>query len=221
METKKLIYQMLTECTGVHMCDSGGADNRGWQRNQKKTIEDFENEAEQSYEIDVKSMEIYRNVSVFHYLTNNLQINDICEEFNNIPVENWDGNFYGVSDKGNELLENNFDSVSEPFNTYNGKSDLSQILQGQWLKDVEWGEYYLLLQIHNGADVRGGYTDAKLFYCGYEQMIHEYLREYMDSYELKEELEYIDSMVDYWDNTIVYEGKELNKIKTKLLKAWN
>ena len=25
------------------------------------------------------------------------------------------------------------------------------------------GEHYVLIQIHNGADVRGGYTDAKLF----------------------------------------------------------
>ena len=29
--TKKLIYEMLTECTGVHMCDSGMSNNRHWQ----------------------------------------------------------------------------------------------------------------------------------------------------------------------------------------------
>ena len=36
METKELIYQMLTENTGSHFLDSGGAGNRHWQRNQNK-----------------------------------------------------------------------------------------------------------------------------------------------------------------------------------------
>jgi len=34
-DTKKVIYKMLTENTGVHMCDSGGENGRHWQRNQK------------------------------------------------------------------------------------------------------------------------------------------------------------------------------------------
>ncbi len=47
-------------------------------------------------------------------------------------------------------------------------------------------------------------------------MIHEYLREYTDSYEIQQELEYIDSMTDYWNESKVYEGKELEKIIDKL-----
>ena len=43
MNAKELIYKMLTENTGVHMLDSGGAYGRNWERNQVKTIEDFEN----------------------------------------------------------------------------------------------------------------------------------------------------------------------------------
>ena len=42
--TKQIIYEMLTENTGTHFLDSGGEDGRNWQRNQKKTLEDFENE---------------------------------------------------------------------------------------------------------------------------------------------------------------------------------
>ena len=38
MKTQKAIYKMLTENTGVAMCDSGGDDGRHWQRNQKKII---------------------------------------------------------------------------------------------------------------------------------------------------------------------------------------
>ena len=91
---------------------------------------------------------------------------------------------------------------------------MSQILQGANLTINE--EHYILIQIHGGADARGGYTDAKLFKCDEDGMIHEYLREYADNYELMEELEYIDSMVDYWDESIVYKGKELEAIKIKL-----
>ena len=43
-KTEKIIYQMLIENTGIHMCDSGGKDGRGWQRNQKKSLKDFKNE---------------------------------------------------------------------------------------------------------------------------------------------------------------------------------
>lgn len=34
MKTKHLIYEMLTENTGRHMLDSGGAYGRNWERNQ-------------------------------------------------------------------------------------------------------------------------------------------------------------------------------------------
>ena len=45
-QTKQIIYEMLTEPTGKHMLDSGGNENRHWQRNQKMSLEDFENEEE-------------------------------------------------------------------------------------------------------------------------------------------------------------------------------
>ena len=47
------------------------------------------------------------------------------------------------------------------FNTYNYASALSQVLQGTYVSIN--GKDYILLQIHGGCDVRGGYTDAKLF----------------------------------------------------------
>ena len=45
-ETQQEIYAMLTENTGAHMLDSGSAYGRHWQRNQSKTIQDFDNEPE-------------------------------------------------------------------------------------------------------------------------------------------------------------------------------
>ena len=42
-DIKKTIYKMLTENTGTHFLDSGGGNGRNWQRNQIKTIKDFQN----------------------------------------------------------------------------------------------------------------------------------------------------------------------------------
>lgn len=223
--TKELIFRMLTENTGVHMCDSGGDKGRMWQRNANKCLADFEAEPEELYQYDPKHNEIYRTVSVFHYLTNNLEVDDIAFNFNelNTNAEDYDVDtktdifIYGVSSEAwQDLTEFNEVEVSRSWNTYNGESDLSQILQGANLTINE--EHYVLIQIHGGADARGGYTDAKLFKCGdyMDGMIHEYLREYADTEETLEELEYIDSMVNYWDESIVYTGKELKAIKIKL-----
>ena len=222
---KELVFSMLTENTGTHMCDSGGDNGRMWQRNENKCAADFEAEPQELYQYDPKYNEIQRTVSVFHYLTHNLEVDDIAFNFNelNTNAKNWNGScemdvsIYGVSSEAWDYLAESTDiEVSRSWNTYNGDSDLSQILQGANLLIND--EYYVLIQIHGGADVRGGYTDAKLFKCGdhMDGMIHEYLREYADSCEILEELEYIDSMTDYWDESIVYEGKELEAIKIKL-----
>ena len=226
INTKELVFSMLTENTGTHMCDSGGDNGRMWQRNANKCIADFEAEPQEIYQYDPKYNEIYRTVSVFHYLTNNLEVDDIAFNFNelNTNAADWeadckedDASLYGVSLKAwLDLVTSNEVEVSRSWNTYNGDSDLSQILQGANITIND--EHYILIQIHGGADARGGYTDAKLFKCGdyMDGMIHEYLRGYADSCEILEKLEYIDSMNDYWDDSIIYEGKELEAIKIKL-----
>jgi hypothetical protein len=182
------IYEMLTENTGKHFLDSGMNSNRHWQRNQKKTIEDFRNEPEQNFEVITS------------------EINP-CEPYG-VGVDAWD-----------YLKEHglNEDKI-RVFNTYNGESDLSQTLQGANLElfiDGQY-EYYTLLQIHGGADVRGGYTDAVLFKCE-EGIINEYLSSYMDSYALNDELEFIDEFTDYYDETIIYRFEQAEQIKKALI----
>ena len=212
MKTNELIYSMLVENTGSHMCDSGGAYGRHHERNASKTIEDFENEPEE--QIIAGKYGLERNVSVYHYL-NGLTTDNICDKFNelNTNPDDWeaddeDGYLYGVSKKAWNHL--NFVSgcvygdivkIERGFNTYNGDSDLSQTLQGSVLEIG--GKYYYLIQIHGGCDVRGGYTDAKLFACDDEGMIHEYLQEWKHEDDILEDLEegYITAVDD--------DGKEL------------
>ena len=72
-------------------------------------------------------------------------------------------------------------------------------------------EEYVLIQIHNGADARGGYTDAKLFKCE-EGRIHEYLSEWKGSSEIDEDIEeeYIDTFSDWHEGTAkTYTVKEV------------
>ena len=169
MKIEQRVYNMLTENTGIHPMDSGMAEGRGWQKNQKKTLNDFIKEPRVTYEIDgdgKDSSDINPTVSLFHYLVNNLEEDEICEAFNRLPCKEWDSEYYGISQKQEEYLLNRLglSPVGEAGNSYNDDSMLSQVIQWQgFTNDGTNIADYILLQIHNGADVRGGYTDAKLF----------------------------------------------------------
>ena len=205
MTTKELIYSMLIENTGRHFLDSGDAYGRKWELNQGKTIEDFEREPEEHIVWNGNYLE--RTVSVFHYLSQ-LETDELCDEFNSMPCEDWDCEaVYGVSEaQWNWLKELGDIKTTHTFNTYNGDSDLSQILQGSWLTIND--EQYLLLQIHGGCDARGGYTNAKLFKPQEDYYIHEYLMEYMDSRDLEDNIEQ-DCVVVYDEDGNIMDNKKL------------
>jgi hypothetical protein len=157
-EVKQEIYKMLTENTGRHMLDSGGAYGRNWERNQVKTQQDFENEKE------IEWNGFGYTINLYHWLSEQLKLDSICKKFNSINVEsdNWDSEeLYGVSSQAEKYLNTLDIDIGNTFNSYNGDSNLSQVIQGTHVKIN--GEDYIILQIHGGCDVRGGYTDARLF----------------------------------------------------------
>jgi hypothetical protein len=187
---EQTVFEMLTENTGVHMLDSGGGNGRHWQKNSVKTIDDFRNEPEEKYFFSKSDGCVYRTLSTFHYLCG-LDTDDICQAFNKINsnVDNWEcPYFFGVSSETSEWLHDNFDvEHGDTFNTYNWDSDLSQILQYNTLKIN--GESYYCMQVHNGADVRGGYTDARLFKAKeFQGGIHEYLYEFKHPSEIENDI---------------------------------
>lgn len=163
-EVDKVLAEMLTENTGVALCDSGGAYGRNWEKNQGKIVEDYVKDSEVWGEFDSDGNFEYYVISVFHYLRNQLDLDAICREFNqiNISADNWDDDrFYGVSAEGGKFLDTYKLTIQRSFNSYNGESVLSQVIQGIYLRIGGIG--YILLQIHGGCDVRGGYTSARLF----------------------------------------------------------
>jgi len=156
----QILLSMLKEKTGTALCDSGGAYGRHWERNQslqlKKLLDSPQVEFEQKYGS--------YTISLFHYLRTQLDIDRTCEKFNriNTTAKNWDSDaFYGLSTEGENFLNRINAKIGNAWNSYNGETNLSQVIQGAYVVIKDTG--YVLLQIHQGCDVRGGYTDARLF----------------------------------------------------------
>ena len=195
MEIQKVIYDMLTESTGKHMLDSGGDSGRNWQRNQLKSIEDFKNEPHITI-LDKDTKYPYAGISVFHHLVDSLEYledetDHLIEWISKDPYsyrDNPDGRCISSMDTIEQYMAKNYanDDINlvHHTNTYNGESSLSQVLQV-----ISVGDTYdcdvIALSIHNGADVRGGYTDYKLF----EIKCESFFCSYMDEYQIQDYLE--------------------------------
>ena len=156
--TEQQIYNMLTENTGTHFLDSGGANGRHWQRNIKKSLEDFRKE--EVFNSDAKDIwEIEK--SLFHHLKDSIKYNSDLNEglqvyLKHKDLENW-------REPVEQYLQSKFPNEKiDHINTYNDDCVLSQTLQIITVGDMYTNET-VALSIHNGADVRGGYTDFKIF----------------------------------------------------------
>ena len=166
---EKLIADMLTENTGAHFLDSGGAYGRSWQRNRE--ITDFRETPPITVELYGKPGdhvdEIGFSLNVFHYLTDYLDTDDNTKRYNrmltNILKDPDEGYYSSMETLAEKLKELGEIEAYNSFNTYNYDSSLSQILQGVYM-NTGYGETYLILQIHGGCDARGGYTKPRVFY---------------------------------------------------------
>ena len=130
-------------------------------------------------------------IEVFHFLNSNLvydtQIDDFYKAFLEIKEEKDDPHLQDALDFIAWLREEGFEvgglygGGDDPMcvNTYNEESNLSQVLQFQLLcvetvpdryeDQLPMAEFHIvLLQIHQGADVRGGYTAPTGFTVGDE-----------------------------------------------------
>jgi hypothetical protein len=157
-ETEQQIYNMLTESTGTHFLDSGGGSGRHWQQNKKRTLEDFKKDKVFIYEPD----DIYSICkSVFHHLVESVRYNkELNEDLENFLKASKEDNWRVPVEQYLQL--HNKDKKIDHINTYNEECVLSQTLQIITIGDMYENET-VALSIHNGADVRGGYTDFKIF----------------------------------------------------------
>ncbi len=175
--TADVLKEMLGENTGIHMLDSGGASGRHWQQNQGR---DFDAEPEATMEIWMPHREGAKGswsvtVNVYHFLKERLEYDPErtealrkfgeSDDMADAPwlacMEGWleklakEKDIAGIYGEGEPLT----------VNTYNHDSMLSQVIQFTYWTEDQDGECvpYVALQIHGGADVRGGYTGPRVF----------------------------------------------------------
>lgn len=165
-KTEKAIVEMLIENTGCDILDSGGAYGRNWERN--RHVQDFRNR-HATHVIVNKDGSIDFTTDVFHFLVDRLDASRRSE-----GIQKWFDRY-----ATNNHLDDGWSTTIDAFyeerlkkrgwkhiygeNTYNRDSSLSQILQYDVFEDNYWGNFYVILQIHNGCDARGGYTKPKIF----------------------------------------------------------
>lgn len=152
--TDRVLADMLTENTGAALLDSGGIYGRNWERNQGITVEQFI----ESPAVTVTKYGI--DLNVFHYLRERVEFMPmIQEEFEQFAAhpDRKDDSWYEIMHDWRELYPCEYGG----FNSYNDDCLLSQTIQGDYFEYE--GEVYLMLQIHGGCDVRGGYTAPKIF----------------------------------------------------------
>jgi hypothetical protein len=175
MTVEDKIIELLRENTGKVMCDSGGSptyingeytgSTQGFGRNfEKNTNRDFKNEPI----LTVIPDDLYKyalpdiTLSLYHYLTSFLNITSesvqIQTEFEKFDSLNMDNSPMNNMDDflSDERFTEWYCASKQIVNTVNYDSMLSQIIQ--YILFVYKDEEYIMLQIHNGADVRSGYT---------------------------------------------------------------
>ena len=177
--TEQVLQAMLTENTGRHILDSGGAYGRNWERNQgvdfnkrpEVNVEWRTYEAGQYSKRETGALELdfMVTIDVYHFLLARVDYNpDMDAKFD--AFANLEGN---ESKPWLELMEEFAEEealtgkwVDPPFteNTYNHEDALSQVLQYTVFQDAETDDTFALIQIHGGADVRGGYSRPRAFH---------------------------------------------------------
>lgn len=168
-ETDRVLADMLTENTGRHMLDSGGAYGRSWERNQGKTAETFL----ANPPVRLQHGE-FVTLDVFHWLRARLEYDPVMDR----KLQVWNA-LFGENMAWLEVAETFASKVSTGdadsgrfggylagvTNSYNHEESLSQTIQFVIFEDRD-GETVVLLQIHGGCDVRGGYTRPRAFRVG-------------------------------------------------------
>jgi hypothetical protein len=172
MDIRQRIAGMMQENTGTHLLDSGGAYGRNWEKNQGKNFE-----KESVVKIDgYEGGDFNLSVSTYHFLVNHLEVTPASEKLNErfhkfmdkeedrsylADMEEFMDELFGKDSESVDIYGDEDGRVGKIDNTYNYDNLLDQTLQyGFFRKD---GKEFVILQVHGGCDVRGGYTEPQIF----------------------------------------------------------
>lgn len=173
IEIGNVVDNLLKEPIAHHLCDSGGAYGYIYERNQEEgylkglnPVEEYTDDKNQERTLEI-------TIPVYDYLKYNLEKDEetvelqkeLFERFKQngfepyeiFCVSNWlkspEGEAFGIEGTGFTSLDYT--------NTYNSDEYISQTLLYVCFR-ID-GEDYTLLEVHNGCDVRSGYTAPQLF----------------------------------------------------------
>lgn len=184
MSTDEVLAAMLTENTGRHMLDSGGAYGRNFERQAGMTVEDFRARPEITVEYGKRFVDGKRTdetvvdwitLDVFHFLRQRVEyapdLDAAFREFATAPEREREPWFACLDEWFREVeacAPEGWDHKGVPWvvNTYNGEDDLSQVVQYAMFRlphAEDPDQVYCALAIHGGCDVRGGYTAPRMF----------------------------------------------------------
>lgn len=190
--TERILAEMLTENTGRHMLDSGGAYGRSWERN-RAAVEGSGSDAVDYFRARPVAQwhRDFVSLDVFHWLSERVEYDARLDRAWRTWCELTPASGYGADVRyynapstfeewHSQLIAKGYADDGRDFggmivNTYNGEDALSQTLQYGLVYLTEEGAealadsgegYYVLLSIHGGCDVRGGYTDLRAFWLG-------------------------------------------------------
>jgi hypothetical protein len=157
---------MLTENTGAHFLDSGGAYGRHWERNAGMNVAEWD--ATPSATLDNWQC---ASVSTYHYMSDRLKFApELDESFQQFADTMPDSGWLDIIEEWLDTLplvtsRDIMPDGRHGWNTYNGEDNLTQVLQGTTfrLDDGYGGQVFAIVQTHNGCDVRGGYSTPRVF----------------------------------------------------------
>jgi hypothetical protein len=153
-QTEEIIASMMVENTGASILDSGGTYGRHWQENQGLDVDYWTN----SPRVTVEDRWGDVTLSTFHHLVEQLdyasQMDAMYQAFSK---DNQNSHLEDIE----EFIESIGAIKRFSDNSYNRESNLSQVIQYTVFSTSN--NLYVALQVHGGADVRGGYTRPRIF----------------------------------------------------------
>jgi hypothetical protein len=159
-EVAKRIKEMMLENTGAHPLDSGDYYGRGYEIRKEWNWSTIPL-------VDTNLDEYGLNpvINAYPYLVASLDItpeSEVLDQRLKEEIDNSNEDFLTIMERVGQDLEKEKGFLASTVNTYNFDSLLDLVLQAVILYDDSI-PYLVLLQTHNGCDVRGGYSTPRAF----------------------------------------------------------
>lgn len=176
VSTHDIVVEMLKENTGRGICDSGDAYGRNFQRNALKEFPDRPSVTcgfsvwRKEGETGPGQPEINPTISLYHWMTNCLEFDPEMQAKLDLyaATDGEDMSWLQLQEEFADHEREVYNHEREPntINTYNDPDrwDCGQVLQYTELYiEDKYEPSHLIVSVHGGCDVRGGYTAPKCF----------------------------------------------------------